>query len=74
METKLAVFLVDGEEYGLDIANINTVEKDFNIEYLPIHLKMLKVRFIYGAMKYLFTVLEVSLVFLRRSGIKTQDY
>ncbi|CUH93702.1 chemotaxis protein CheW [Herbinix luporum] len=35
METKLAVFLVDGEEYGLDIANINTVEKDFNIEYLP---------------------------------------
>jgi len=32
MSMKQAVFQLNGEEYGLDIRNVNTVEKDVNIK------------------------------------------
>lgn len=35
MSIKHAVFQIGNEEYGLDIMNVNTVEKEINIEKVP---------------------------------------
>lgn len=35
MSTKHAVFQLNGEEYGLDITQINTIEKDLDIVNVP---------------------------------------
>lgn len=32
MSTKQAVFLLNGEEYGLDITDVNTIEKDLKVK------------------------------------------
>ena len=58
MSSKYAVFEINGEEYGMDVIEVSTIEKGLSIKKMANSPDNVKVRSTYAEMIFRCTVLE----------------